>query len=202
MRETLEALLSGSRDVATFCGGCEVATGSEPGPAFPGVVFPGAFNPLHAGHVRMSQLASRLLAGTVTFEISVVNVEKPPLHADDILARMSQFSATDLVLVTRAATFVDKARLFPGVTFLVGSDTALRIADARFYADAASRDSALAELAERRCRFLVFGRQAGGRFLTLEELQLPPPLRALCEGLDEATFRMDVASRELRGRDR
>ena len=57
---------------------------------------------------------------------------------------------------------------------------------------------AIAELARSGCRFLVFGRAEAGRFVTLEDLSLPPALSALCEGVGEADYRCDVSSTALR----
>jgi hypothetical protein len=103
------------------------------------------------------------------------------------------------VLLTRAATFVEKARLMPGCLFIVGADTLIRIADPRYYGgDRAQRDAAIVELADLGCRFLVFGRPLDGSFLALAELNLPAGLRALCDDVSESEFRANVSSSELR----
>jgi hypothetical protein len=44
----------------------------------------------------------------------------------------------------------------------------------------------------------VFGRTLDGGFATLAELNVPAPLRALCEEVSETEFRADVSSTELR----
>ena len=103
------------------------------------------------------------------------------------------------VLLTRAATFVEKAALVPGAVFVVGADTIARIADEKYYdGDREKRDSAIAAIAARGCRFLVFGRVVDGRFLLPSELNLPSQLRELCDEVRESEFRQDVCSTELR----
>jgi len=165
-------------------------------------LFPGAFNPRHEGHDGMHEVAERLLAGPVDCELSVTNVDKPSLDFTEMAARLALFSADHVVWLTRAPTFVEKSRLFPGVTFVVGADTITRIGEPRYYGgDPAARDRAIAEIAGAGCRFLVFGRQTEQRFETLDALVLPAALRSLCTGVAEADFREDISSTELRRRD-
>lgn len=161
-------------------------------------LFPGAFNPLHEGHRQMAALAAKRLQRPVIFEMSAANVDKPPLDFQAIQERLSQFEA-DAVLLTCSPTFVEKARLAPGAPMVVGADTIERIGQARYYGDdPAARDAALAELAAAGRRFLVFGRASGAGFQTLADLDLPPALAALCDGVDEGEFRNDVSSTALR----
>jgi hypothetical protein len=166
----------------------------EPGQA----VFSGSFNPLHAGHRRMVELAAKRLGVPVALELSTTNVDKPPLDFLEIDDRLRQLNGVT-VLLTRAPTFVEKAAIFPGSTFVVGADTLARIAEAAYYnGSAASRDAAIAAIADHGCRFLVFGRSAGGRFIALANLELPASLRTLCEAVPESEFRDDSASTKMR----
>ena len=189
-------LLLGLRDV--------VVAGSESGKSPPswGAIFPGAFNPPHAAHRRMAELANEKLGAEPAWEVSIANVDKPPsdfLAISDRVALLRQNRSTAPIVLTRAATFWEKARLFPGATFVVGADTIARIADVRYYGGAVDRDAALAEIASQGCRFLVFGRVVAGRFFGLPELELPAQLAAMCVGVSEAEFRQDVSSSEIRG---
>jgi hypothetical protein len=78
-------------------------------------------------------------------------------------------------------------------------DTLVRIADPRYYCEvAAQRDDAIATIADQGCRFLVFGRTVGDRFLKLSDIELPPSLRQLCEEVPESQFRADMSSTDLR----
>ena len=198
-QDTLEShVAEGDADMRALLAGKCPAVGA----GTPGAILPGAFNPLHDGHRRMAASASVRLGAPVTYELSIRNVDKPPLNFHDMRARREQFDESDDVWLTNASTFVEKARVFGGVTFVVGADTILRIADARYYEDG-DANAAIDELAERGCRFLVFGRLLAGkadRFVTLDDLDLPGSLRVLCDSVREAEFRSDVSSTALRAR--
>lgn len=100
---------------------------------------------------------------------------------------------------SRAATFRDKADVFPGTTFVVGVDTIERIAEPRYYGnDTAARNAAIAHLVDRGCRFLVFGRAADDEFKSLSDLALPKALAGLCDEVPGAVFREDISSTAIR----
>jgi len=166
-----------------------------------GVIFPGAFHPLHHGHRRIAEFLRERLHKSVEFEISVENVDKPPLDYTEISERLHQFASDDTVWLTRAPTFVEKAKLFPGATFIVGADTIQRIAEPRYYNTVGDRDAALNELARLDCRFIVFGRQTTAGFCTLSDLSLPTALVQMCDEVSAEEFREDVSSTQLRAKD-
>lgn len=162
-------------------------------------VFPGAFNPVHDGHLEMARIAAQRIGAATEFEICVVNVDKPPLNYADIARRTARFHDSATIWLTAAPTFVEKAELFPEAVFVVGIDTLVRIAEPRYYRDdAGERDAAMARIGAFGCSFLVFGRVEKERFLGLDDVTLPASVRALCEGIDEANFRMDMSSSHLR----
>jgi nicotinamide mononucleotide (NMN) deamidase PncC len=168
------------------------------------VIFSGAFNPIHDGHWGMAEEASRILERPVDFELSILNPDKPPIDFHEMRWRLDQFGEGKSVWLTRASTFVEKSKLFPGATFIVGTDTLRRIAEPRYYGDdRAACDAALEGIASRGCRFLVFGRNMGGTgYVSLRQLFLPEVLRNICREVPQEDFRKDISSTDLRRKQR
>jgi hypothetical protein len=166
----------------------------------PRAIFPGAFNPLHSAHERMAEVAAKIIGFPVHFEISIQNVDKPLLDYTEMETRAKQFTERRLPLwFTRAPTFVEKAALFPGASFIVGADTLVRIGQCRYYGhNPAAVDAVMKQIAQHGCRFLVFGRLIDGHFGSLVDLELPDSLRKLCDEVPAAAFREDISSTQLR----
>ena len=114
---------------------------------------------MHEGHLGLARVAADLLGHPVAFELAAVNVDKPPLPPATVLERIAQFAGAHTVCVSNAPTYVQKARLFPGTTFVVGYDTAVRIVEPRYYGSSRNQMvAALDEIGQRGSRFLVAGR--------------------------------------------
>ena len=164
-------------------------------------ILSGSFNPLHEGHTALLHTAEKLLGHPAFMEISIWNLDKPPLDYLEMQAQQTALNDYPL-LFSNTPSFEEKSRLFPGVTFILGLDTIVRIADPRYYdKHIEMRDQAIANMTARGNRFLVFGRLRDGRFETLNEVKIPSALRAICTAIPEADYRVDVSSSELRQRD-
>jgi nicotinic acid mononucleotide adenylyltransferase/nicotinamide mononucleotide (NMN) deamidase PncC len=202
MRQSLPALglisqlVDGWTDRVTLLPDGQLATGLSSARC----VLPGSFNPLHPGHLGLAQAAAELLGSEVSFEFSVINVDKPPLAAADVRRRVAQFAWRASVQLTRAATFREKARVLPGVTFVVGADTAQRIVQPKYYGGSETDMwAALQQIASHGCRFLVAGRaDAGGQFRTLVDIAMPEQFAHLFTPIPESRFRLDISSTGLR----
>ncbi len=169
--------------------------------AQPRMILSGSFNPLHQGHLGMAKAARTLTGRPVAFEISATNVDKPPLSQATLLTRLGQFAGRYPVFASDAPTFVAKARLFPGATFVVGYDTACRILQPHYYeGESQPVQTALTEIRNQGCTFLVAGRidQENNRFLGLNDLNIPPGFTNLFLPIPESLFRLDISSTALR----
>ena len=95
--------------------------------------------------------------------------------------------------------FFEKARLFPGCTFVIGSDTAVRLIDPRYYDGSNVKMlNALEEMRGQGCRFLVAGRVSGGDFRTLDAVDVPKDFRDMFTPIAESEFRSDLSSTDMR----
>lgn len=163
------------------------------------LILPGSFNPLHAGHMEMLRVAEKLTGLAGAYELTTRNADKPTLDFITLSERQAQFSTLAL-WITNVATYAEKAKLFPGTTFCLGTDTLARIGALRFYQDRQDLlDQALEVFHTLNIKFLVFGRDQDG-FKTLADLRLPSALSELCQAVPESEYRMDISSTELRAR--
>jgi hypothetical protein len=197
--DAIDQLLSGEVDRVTVQPDGQMML-SAPRPL---LLLPGSFNPLHAGHVLLARVAEELKQRPLAFEISVTNVDKPPLAGEVVRHRLAQFAGKSPVELTRAPTFVEKSRLFPGATFVIGADTAERLFVPKYYGDDEVRmHVALEEIANAGCSFLVAVRvDAAARVRALSDIPVPRRHADLFSEIPEHCFRLDTSSSQIRARD-
>lgn len=165
------------------------------------VLLSGSFHPLHAGHTHLAEAVERLLRRDVFFELSIRNADKPSLTFDDVRSRLRQMAWSRPIVVTRVPRFLDKARLFPGCTFVVGYDTVVRLLQATYYGGHAQLVEALTEIRGYKGTFLVAGRQQDGVYRSLADVELPNGFGEMFKELPESVFRSDLCSTNIRADD-
>lgn len=198
--DTIDRLLAGEHDRVTVQPDGQMLLSA----ARPSVLFPGSFNPVHEGHLLLARIAEELRQQPLAFEISVTNVDKPPLAGETVRRRLTQFAWKSPVELTRAPTFLEKSRLFPKTTFVIGADTAERLVAPKYYGGDADRmQLALEEIASSGGSFLVAVRlDAAGRVCALNDIPVPRRYADLFAEISEHRFRVDISSSEIRARGR
>ena len=170
--------------------------GGREGAEAPPALVSGSFHPMYAGHRRLAEAAEALLGRPVAFEMALSNAEKDPVTPAAARTRAAQAYGVRSIVLTHAPLFADKAERLPGVTFVVGADTARRVLEPRFYGGAAELTRAFERIREAGARFLVAGRAGEEGFRTLSDLGVPATFEDLFEPLP--AFRVDLSSTELR----
>lgn len=186
MKDALDLLIAG--ELPYILVGCE---------EFPEetIVLPGSFNPLHKGHEGLLLASERTTGREGLLELSVSNVDKPPLDIVEVERRLLQLQGRYSAVLTRAPTFMEKAEALPGIWFAMGYDTVIRLLSPKYHADIPGM---LRKFQTLDTRFVVAGRLHDGAFQGLEHIDIPAGFEELFIPIPEELFREDVSSTELR----
>ena len=170
------------------------------------LILSGSFNPFHDGHLGMMKKVKDITKLLPVYEISVLNVDKPSISLNDLFDRLDAFPNKSRVLITASPRFNEKSVLFPDSKFLIGYDTALRLLHSKYYSDFIDKNNnnivlnALDVIRENKCSFIVAGRiDKGGKFKSIDDLEIHPSYKQLFSGIPEKSFRLDISSTEIRG---
>lgn len=144
-------------------GNSPVLTELQARSGLPRIILSGSFRPLHQGHIDMAKAGFGIYGHPVDLEICVHNVDKPTLNYGEMIQRVDGIKqqAGDWLgstLLTNAATFVEKAEMFPTAKFLVGFDTLKRIGMEKYYYNRHHMLDCFRRIKELGCVFLVFHR--------------------------------------------
>jgi nicotinic acid mononucleotide adenylyltransferase len=144
------------------------------------LVFPGSFDPCHRNHLFMAKMASEKLGEPVHFEISLANVDKPPIDFISLNQRLDSLriykneNFMGGICLTNAPLFLQKADLFPNSTFIIGADTFNRLFNVKYYGGAVDTSAILKLFKEKNIRFMVFHRKS-------TEFCINPDILEFCE---------------------
>lgn len=170
------------------------------------LLYPGSFNPLHAGHLAIVHWAEKRFNQEVWFDVAKLAFGKNEVDEVEYEQRKQQFF--DLgrkCLCTEEKTFIRKEKFIREKTyyknadkyFLVGIDTILRIDDPKFYFGSELERDRVINLYEVNTRFVVFPRSGK----SLSNITLSPNLRSKCIEA-EGFVPVDISSSELRSKEK
>lgn len=124
-------------------------------------LFASSCNPFGPHHAAIMQHAAEKLGHPIDLELCVTNPDKSPLDYITIQDRLTQiYEATagrswmGQVYLSSTPLFIDKVKLHPNATFVVGSDTMRRFTSDKY----GDPDRVLKFLLDSPCRFMVYER--------------------------------------------
>lgn len=162
------------------------------------VFLPGAFNPPHEGHFGAARAFEQHEGRRVTFMITADPPHKQVLTVAEMLMRAKLLRGYDRLFTKGDPLYIDKARKYPGASFIIGADALHRMLDPKWGTDPVLLCDEFRNL---NTKFWVVDRMHEGELLSLDTIRdgnakLPFgfPARRL-------PGRWDVSSSQIRARE-
>jgi nicotinic acid mononucleotide adenylyltransferase len=160
------------------------------------IIFPGSYRPLHHGHLYTADLAAQMTQKQVVFQMTAVHPDKGIADDATLLARAGQFAYRDRVLLMReGALYLEKAKLLPGFSFIIGADAVYGLLNPKYYDGEQGVLDMLDTFQRLKTRFYVSARLVNGTFRTLEQIPIPSMHRNLFTSIGG---RCDMSSTQRR----